>query len=148
MESVSRLVLQRFSSDDQGTFGIMAVPNGEFLEYFYSGELPWQDNKSNVSCIPIGLYACEKTYSERFKRELYLVKDVTGRTGIRIHSANFMGNDTKGFKKQLNGCIALGERLGFMDGQRALLLSLPAIRRFEALMKNRPFELEIKDGSS
>jgi hypothetical protein len=43
----------------------------------------------------------------------------------------------------LNGCIAIGEKLGWMSGQKALLLSAPAVRRFETHMNKQPFELEI-----
>lgn len=139
-----RITLTRLESSDQGTFGTIQVPDDEWVYYFYTGELAWRDNASNVSCIPTGFYRCTWTYSPRFKRHMYLVDGVKSRTGIRKHSANFMGDDTKGFKKQLNGCIALGERLGWIDRQKALLLSAPAMRRFEALLNGEPFELEIK----
>lgn len=139
-----RIILTRLESSDQGTFGTIQVPNGDYVEYFYSGELNWLDNRSNVSCIPKGLYRCTWTYSPRFNRHMYLVEGVTDRAGIRKHSANFMGDDTKGFKRQLNGCIALGEKLGWIDRQKALLLSAPAMRRFEALLAGETFELEIK----
>jgi len=70
---------------------------------------------------------------------------VPGRAGIREHSANFMGDAKKGFHCQLNGCIAPGERLGWMDGQKAVLLSAPALRRFEMHMEHKPFTLEIRN---
>jgi hypothetical protein len=54
-----------------------------------------------------------------------------------------MGDKLLGYRAQLNGCIALGERLGWLDGQKALLLSAPAVRRFEAHMGREPFKLEI-----
>lgn len=56
-----------------------------------------------------------------------------------------MGAADMGYKSQLNGCLALGERLGYMDGQKALLLSQPAVRRLESIFGGRPFELEIRD---
>jgi hypothetical protein len=77
---------------------------------------------------------------------MYLILGTDPRGGIRAHSANFMGDDTLGYKKQLNGCIALGEKLGWMDGQKALLLSTPAVRRFESYMGQKPFKLEIING--
>lgn len=139
-----RITLTRLESSDHGTFGTFVVPNDDYNEYFYSGELPWRDNASNVSCIPTGTYRAVWSFSPRFKRYMYELAGVPNRTGIRIHSANFMGDDSKGFKRQLNGCISLGEKLGVMDGQRALLVSSPAVRRFQDLMKGQPFELEIK----
>jgi hypothetical protein len=56
-----------------------------------------------------------------------------------------MGDDSMGYRRQLNGCIALGERLGWLEGQKALLLSAPAVRRFEEYMGHRPFTLEVRN---
>lgn len=75
---------------------------------------------------------------------MYLLLGTEPRAGIREHSANLMGNREMGFKAQLNGCIAFGERLGWIEGQKALLLSAPAVRRFEEHMGYKPFTLEIR----
>lgn len=139
---MDRIILERLETSDQGTFGKIRVGN----EVFYTGELPWRDNRSNVSCIPVGLYECSFTLSARFRKRMYLVMNVNGRTGIRIHSANYMGDSTLGYRCHLNGCIALGEKIGTMDGQKAILLSTPAIRRFEKLMNGKNFILEITNG--
>lgn len=74
---------------------------------------------------------------------MYLLIGTEPRAGIRKHSANLMGDDAMGYRRQLNGCIAFGEKLGWIDGQKALLLSSPAVRRFETHMGHRPFTLEI-----
>ncbi len=138
-----RAVLTRLESSDQGTFG--KIQAGRIT--LFTGELPWRENLPGISCIPEGLYECIWTYSPRFKRHLYLVGEVPLRTGIRKHSANLMGDKSKGFKCQLNGCIALGERLGWIDGQKAVLLSAPAMRRFETYMDRKAFELEVVNGN-
>lgn len=135
-----KAVLERLESSDQGTFGRITFGNTTL----FTGELPERDNAANASCIPPGKYVCRWTYSPAFKRQMYLVDGVPKRAGIRIHSANFMG-DAPPYKKQLNGCIALGERLGVMDGQKAVLLSAPAVRKLEMAMNRQPFELEIID---
>ena len=134
-------LLLRKEYTDQGTFGVFIAGS---LRLF-SGELPDRNNAPNVSCVPVGIYRAAWTVSPRFKRRMYLVESVPQRGGIRAHSANFMGDESLGYRKQLNGCIALGERLGTMDGQKALLLSAPAIRRFESYMGGRPFILEIRN---
>lgn len=136
---MNRVVLSRFETGDQGTFGKVFAPN---LSLF-SGELPDRDNKPNISCIPAKAYSCRWTYSPRFQRFMYLVEDVPERTGVREHSANLMGDKALGFKAQLNGCIAFGERLGWIDKQKAVLLSAPAMRRFEKQMNYKEFILEI-----
>jgi hypothetical protein len=134
-------VLERLESGDQGTFGRIVA--GELV--LFSGELPWRENRSNVSCIPPGLYRCLWTFSPRFRRMMYLLDPTAPRAGIRKHAANLMGDTTLGYRAQLNGCIALGERLGWLNGQKALLLSAPAMRRFESHMGRKPFTLEIRN---
>lgn len=140
-------ILERHESGDQGTFGRM-LTRGLSL---YSGELAWRDNRANVSCLPPApsdgpqLHQVVWTWSPRFGRFMYLLLGTEPRGGIRGHSANFMGDDTLGFRRQLNGCIALGEKLGWIEGQKALLLSAPAVRRFEDHMGRRPFLLEIRN---
>ena len=61
-------------------------------------ELPWKENKNQVSCIPEGRYELVKRYSAKFKWHL-LVKDVPDRVLILIHPANDA-------LKELKGCIA------------------------------------------
>lgn len=139
---MSSVLLRRLETGDHGTFGWIVLPG---LALF-TGELPWRENQSNLSCLPDGGYNVVWTYSPAFRREMYLLLGTHPRSGIRKHSANFMGDRTKGLRSQLYGCIALGERLGWMDGQKALLLSAPAVRRFESYMERKPFRLEIVNG--
>lgn len=137
-----RLVtLIRHETSEQGTFGRIDLPEGSF----FTGELPWRDNRNDFSCIPTGSYISRVTFSPAFHRGLYLVAPVETRSGIRIHPANFMGDKLFGFHCQLNGCIALGEKIGWMDGQKSVLLSAPAVRKFQSIMKNQPFKLEVKN---
>jgi len=137
-----RIILQRFESTDQGTFGMIRVGNDNFV----TGELPWRENSKNMSCIPPGLYTCKMTISSRFKKFLYSVIGVNNRDGIKIHSANLMGDKTLGYKSQLSGCISIGESIGAIEGQKAILYSKTAIRRFENLMNRKPFILEVQNG--
>lgn len=138
--------LSRRDLSDQGWFGrLIAGPLS-----LYTGELPWKENQSNISCVPPEpggedvTYWAKVTFSPRFGRGLYLLAPTHPRTGIRIHPANLMGDAGKGYRCQLNGCIALGERVGWLDGQKAVLLSAPAVRRLESFMGRRPFKLTIQ----
>lgn len=64
-------------------------------------ELPWNDNLSNVSCIPIGTYQWEKVErSASFNYPHIHILNVPNRSGIKIHVANYV--------RQLRGCIAPG----------------------------------------
>jgi len=136
------VVLERLESGDEGTFGRIGA-RGLCL---YTGELPWRDNAPNISCVPPMICRVAWTWSPRFRRFMYLLLGTEPRAGVRKHSANLMGDIALGLRAQLNGCIALGERLGWIDGQKALLLSAPAMRRFEAHMGHAPFVLEIRNG--
>ncbi len=138
-----RIILERLETSDQGTFGRIQIGD----QTFFTGELPDRNNESNISCIPVGTYHCKWTYSYHFKKEMYLVDAVPERAGIRIHAANFMGAKDLRYRCQLNGCIALGERVAEMAGQKALIVSAPAVRRFEELLNKKPFILEIIDGT-
>jgi hypothetical protein len=80
-------------------------PNGTNGELSNKGEricftieLPWLNNKSQVSCIPEGRYELQKRYSDRYEWHLQL-KDVRNRLLILIHPANDA-------VKELKGCIA------------------------------------------
>jgi len=130
--------IERLDTSDQGTFGRLTA-GGLTL---FTGELPDRNNAPNVSCIPAGNYQCLWTFSPTFKRFMYAVVPVTGRSGIRVHPANYMGENPP-WRKQLHGCIALGEKLGWMDKQKAVLLSAPAVTKLENTLERQPFTLEI-----
>lgn len=134
-------VLTREESTDQGTFGRLFA-DGLTL---FTGELPWRDNAPNVSCIPVGTYKAAWTFSPAFKRMMYLILPVDGRSGIRIHSANLMGDKAMGFRSHLNGCIAMGKKIGWLAKQKAVLLSAPAVTELENFFDRQSFELEIRD---
>lgn len=135
------LPLKRFESSAQGTFGLITVDDCDFM----TGELPWRDNRTNISCIPAGVYSVACTFSNRFQRHTYEIFGVPGRYGIRIHPANFMGDRLFGYKSELDGCIALGFVVDKMAGQKATLRSKDAVKRFEELLNREPFTLEIID---
>lgn len=129
--------LKRLETGPQGTFGVIKIRDN----IFYTGELPWRDNLSNISCVPPGSYEVRETFSPRFRRLLYQVINVPNRENIRIHPANLMGGE--GYLCQLNGCIALGEKLGTIEKQKAILISAPAVTKFMSLLNHQPFTLEV-----
>ena len=84
-----------------GTNGALFC-SGHFL--CHTIELPWKDNKRNISCIPEGRYDVVPRYSTHFKHHL-LIKGVSGRHLILFHLANDALNE-------LEGCIAPVTYLG------------------------------------
>ena len=88
----------------------------------YSIELPWEENKKEISCIPEGIYPLQRRCDEHFGWH-FQVMDVPGRDFILIHPANDA-------KKELKGCIApvsilTGEGKG--DSSRAMFTKLKSI---------------------
>ena len=71
------------------TMGIIIVKNENgswrLPEVFYTLELPWKENRRNISRIPAGEYEAIKYYSPKHKRIVILLLDVPDRTNIEIH---------------------------------------------------------------
>ncbi|MGM9476226.1 DUF5675 family protein [Pedobacter sp. GSP4] len=83
----------------------MYFKNGTNGQISYQGcviceciELPWRNNKRNISCIPEGRYALIKRYHTKHGEQLAL-SHVPKREAILIHPANFA-------LRELQGCIA------------------------------------------
>lgn len=123
-----------------GTFGTLTV--GTFS--CYTGELNWHDNKPNISCIPNGVYKCDLWDSPKFAM-VYRLADVPGRTNCLIHKGNFLADEGFG-KRDTEGCILLGNAVGEIAGQKALLSSRDAVARFESEMEGESFELTVEWG--
>lgn len=72
-------------------------------------ELPWRENKRQLSCIPAGSYKISKWNSPKHGACIK-IHNVEGRTNILIHAGNY--------KRQTLGCILVGERFKDLDGDR------------------------------
>ena len=131
--------LQRISTSDHGTFGILLINTF----WCYTLELPWRDNQSNFSCIPKGKYYCEIRKSPKYGK-IYEVTEVEDRSHILIHAGNWGGDVTKGFKSNINGCILLGSKRGKDNrGQQVIWNSGSTVKKFMATMNKKPFILNI-----
>jgi len=89
-----QLVLNRtyYADGVNGTLLIDGVP------VCHTIELPWKDNRTGVSCIPEGVYALSKRYSDRFGQHL-LLQGVPNRSLILVHAYNNALQESR-------GCIA------------------------------------------
>ena len=99
-----------------------------------------------MSCIPEGSYLCKFTHSPRYGKLLYILTGVPNRSGIRIHSANYAGDITLGYKRDLLGCIALGSGKFGGPGTNSQLMvtnSRVTMAKFEAEMEGEDFILHI-----
>lgn len=121
-----------------GTFGVLTA--GTFS--CYTAELNDHGNAVGKSCIPAGIYQCALWDSPKFGL-VYRLADVPGRTNVLIHKGNFAADAGHG-KSDIEGCILLGNAIGEIAGQRALLSSKDAVARFESEMEGENFELTIE----
>lgn len=137
---MKRIRLVREHMNDQGTFGRLAVDGRVFV----TGELPWRDNRRGKSCVPAGSYIVLWEPSGKYGRK-YELQAVPGRDHILIHAANHVGDEDKGLKAEVDGCISLGLQHGFLNAQKAVIGSRNAVADFEQMMGHAPFELEIVD---
>jgi len=130
--------LYRMTRGNQGTLGML------YYEDFrcYTLELPWKNNQRNISCIPSGTYNVKIRLSSKYG-QVYWVSDVPDRSFILIHSGNWAGDTSKGYKTHVNGCILLGKQRGLLNKQLAVLNSRITVRAFQNKLELQPFILNI-----
>jgi hypothetical protein len=136
-----QVFLIRTSVSDQGTSGMLVM--GGFN--CYTLELPWRDNKRSISCVPQGQYTVIQRASPKYGK-IYWVTEVPSRSYILIHSGNYAGDVNKGYKTHVKGCILLGQKMGTLSGQKAVLNSRLTVRKFMNLTGMKPFKLTIIGG--
>lgn len=88
-------------------FGTLTDKNNKILFNFVSLELPYLENKKQISCVPAGTYRAYKTKSPSKGNVLY-IQNVSGRSSILVHVGNY-SKDTK-------GCILVGKNIDFSEG--------------------------------
>lgn len=138
-----RVVLTRCTESDEGVFGYLDIyKDGARLYTCRTGELPYKDNKPNVSCIPVGTYKCEPWDSVKFPNT-YHIKNVPDREAILIHTGNHCGDTSKGYKSDVEGCILVGERCGKLNNQKAVLSSKQAMQDIRVIIGRENFLLTI-----
>lgn len=128
------------------TLGWLYVHNdeGETVGSFATLELPWKGNKTNISCIPPAPGGYESYTlkwledSPSFPYEHYLVKEVKGRTHIKIHRGNYY--------TQIEGCILVGTGHTDInkDGVADVIDSTYAMNQLVALLGKNEHKLDIK----
>jgi hypothetical protein len=106
-----RIVIAR-EYDNLQTMGHLIVFDGSKKRYECKTlELPSLGNQRNVSCIPEGVYNCNKWLATS-KGDVIRVLSVPGRDGILIHKGNF----ASGGKVDSKGCILVGTAFEDING--------------------------------
>jgi hypothetical protein len=131
--NMPKVTIKRNTDDGVQSLGTLSTDNFTC----FTLERPWKNNASNISCIPKGTYECRYTWSLKFLKYTYEIMNVPGRTGIRIHSANFYS--------ELLGCISLGSGYSDINGdsKKDIINSRATILKFEELLMRQPFTILI-----
>jgi hypothetical protein len=137
---VIQAYLFRQIRSDHGTEGQFIAPGFSC----FTLELTWKDNRSNVSCIPAGVYTARLVRTPKHGL-CFMLHGVAGRFAILIHSGNFAGDIEKGLRTHSQGCLLFGKYRGTIDGQRAVLASRPTVRAMQAAIGAAEFQLTITD---
>lgn len=118
---MSEIIIRTLSLSDC-TIGQLELVGTPFK--CFTLELPWLDNKQNISCVPAGTYKYEKRKSPSLGQVIHIL-DVENRTWIYIHAGNFTS--------QIQGCVLVGQAIKDInrDGTPDVTASAPT---FNSLM--------------
>jgi hypothetical protein len=124
--------IHRYWQDFNQTSGTCVILDKKSFPIFSSLSLErgWRNNLNRISCIPSGLYDLKLEYSDRFRKNLWEIKGVNGRSETKFHAANYWN--------QLEGCISLGLRYTDMnsDGYKDVTNSVPTMEDFHKALGN------------
>lgn len=116
---MKELTLKRLLDNKYGTFGALFDVDTFLITTL---ERSWEDNKTDVSCIPPGRYLCMRTQSPKFG-DTFEVTGVNGRSSILLHKGNYALSDS-------HGCILLGSGFAMLNNQLAISQSGDAFAWF------------------
>lgn len=95
------LVVDRQQKDKDVTIGSLSV-DGVFECWTLEDAVRSGPKVYGETAIPAGVYNVDITYSPRFDRELPLISDVVGFSGVRIHPGNTAADTL--------GCLLVGDQ--------------------------------------
>lgn len=101
---MKHIIVKRLTDPNskRGIFGEIITEEGKHLCVTF--ELPYRDNKQDISCIDAGTYRGKKRISKHNNTSIggivYELQDVEGRENIQFHIGNFLSNTL--------GCILVG----------------------------------------
>ena len=95
-------------------------------------ELPWKDNRRNVSCIPPGKYQGIRA-PDRSGCPAFWIENVPGRDGIMIHVGNYLS--------ETEGCVLTGMK--FYDTPEPKITSSKFAARLLGSVLPDVFDVEV-----
>lgn len=128
------LKLKRTHHLETATLGILTIA-GVKTDAIYTLENPLRSTDKD-NRIPAGTYACRPYNGQKYK-DVYEVMNVPNRSAILIHWGNTA--------KDTEGCLLLGNKIGKIGTEPAVLESKRCFERFRSLIGKNNFTLVIED---
>ena len=120
----------RLENTTQGTIGVLVI-NG-LVECWTMQP----DSSDTHFHIPSGSYVCKRFHGQKWQDTFEIV--VKGHTALLFHAGNT--------EEDTQGCVLLGEDVGYLNGKRAVLASGKAFCEFMKKMDNeQEFNLFVQD---
>jgi len=127
------LELIRLETSEQGTFGVLKIDKRIFCVTLEPQD---EQNQSNISSIPTGQYTIQPYSSPKYPN-VYQVMGVPERTSILFHKGNIAAHTA--------GCIILGQTVGKLKGDRAVLNSGATFEAFKKLLAKNVHHLTVTE---
>lgn len=89
------------------TDGIFGTLDIERMPFCQTLELPWRDNKPDVSSIPPGEYLCNQILSPKRGCQVFELQNVPNRSSVEVHWGNSIYD--------IEGCILVGRAFGIVE---------------------------------
>lgn len=133
MSQDTDILILRTTNQSKQTLGRLLYKNFSC----FTLELPWKDNKTEISCIPAGKYKVSRRYSSKYGDHLQVL-DVKDRTYILIHSGNYYSD--------ILGCILVGSSLVDLnkDGYKDVTESKNTLKKLLSILPKTNITLEIR----
>lgn len=97
---MKHLVLVRYKDTGKETVGVLRLYDGNHeVTKFSTVELPWRENRRNISCIPTGTYNVLPRHTID-RGHHFILEGIRNRSGVLIHAGNFY--------TEIRGCILVG----------------------------------------
>lgn len=133
-------IIQRRTYTPHGTYSEASVIDGLSNKSVFDYkilELPWNDNKRSISCIPEGEYTVTKEGPTDKRPYVYFrIQNVEERSGILMHRGNYL--------RQILGCQLPGDKFVDLDkdGKKDVTNTTGTLERLADIMPNK-FQLII-----
>jgi len=128
------MIIKRIAETLNATFGVL-IHDG--VPFAVSLELPWLENRRDISCIPVGTYIC-KRYQSNTHGDTFRIMDVPDRGCILFHIGNRV--------RETKGCTLVGEKYGKLYGEDAILASGDGFREMMSYLEDvDEFTLTVKN---